>query len=49
MRELQGVPKAKASAPASVTKVVVRPVAAPKPVIYEVEVFDGTKKSIEKF
>ena len=51
MRELQGVAKAnaKASAPASVTKVVVRPVAAPKPVVYEVEVFDGTKKSIEKF
>jgi len=53
MRELQGVAKAKASpkasAPASVAKVVVRPVAAPKPVVYEVEVFDGTKKSVEKF
>jgi pilus assembly protein CpaB len=51
MRELQRVAKSSASAtsPARVTRVVVRPVAAPKPAVYEVEVFDGTKKSIEKF
>jgi pilus assembly protein CpaB len=37
-----------ASAPAPAAKVT-RTTAAPKPTAYEVEVFDGTKKSIQKF
>jgi pilus assembly protein CpaB len=44
MRELQGVPKT--SAPVAR---VARTVAVSKPAAYEVEIFDGPKKSIQKF
>jgi pilus assembly protein CpaB len=44
MRELQGVP----NAPAPMVKMT-RTVAVSKPTAYEVEVFDGPKKSIQKF
>lgn len=43
--ELQGV----ASAPTPAAKVTRTVAAAPKPTVYEVEVIDGTKKSIQKF
>jgi pilus assembly protein CpaB len=45
MRELQGM----GSAPTPASKVIRTVAAAPKTTVYEVEVFDGTKKSIQKF
>ena len=46
MRELQGVSTAPTPAPAAKTT---RTVASSKPAEFEVEIFDGTKKSVQKF
>jgi pilus assembly protein CpaB len=47
MRQLQG--NASAATPAPATKVARTAAAAPKSSVYEVEIFDGTKKSVQKF